>query len=192
MSPGDETDWTEKGLSRYTLRDGKGEAAMKQAFVCLGSNMGDAMQNLERARRELAALPGVCTVAASQIYRTEPQGRKEQPWFLNQVLRLECMEDMTACGLLEAMLDMETGMGRIRDASDRFGPRVIDMDLLLFGEECSNDPHVTLPHPRMTERAFVLVPLAELAPDLRLPDGRSIHSLLNALNYRLSGTLIFQ
>ena len=165
---------------------------MKQAFVCLGSNMGNAMQNLERARRELAALPGVCTVAASQIYRTEPQGRKEQPWFLNQVLCLKCTEDMTACGLLEAMLDMETGMGRIREASDRFGPRVIDMDLLLFGEECSDDPHVTLPHPRMTERAFVLVPLAELAPDLRLPDGRSIHALLDALDYRLSGTSIFQ
>ena len=165
---------------------------MKQAFVCLGSNMGNAKQHLEKARREIAALPGVVAVTASRIYATEPQGRKDQPWFLNQVLRLECADDLTAEDLLNAMLAKEIEMGRVRDASDHFGPRVIDMDLLLFGDERSDDPHMTLPHPRMAERAFVLVPLDEVAPGLKLPDGRSVHSLLAALNYRLSGTSIFQ
>lgn len=165
---------------------------MKQAFVCLGSNLGDAEKHLERARQELAALPGVEAVAASRIYKTEPQGRKDQPWFFNQILRLDCQEELSAEKLLDAMLAKEAEMGRVRDPSDRFGPRLIDMDLLLFGQECRDSPRLTLPHPRMTERAFVLVPLEELSPGLCLPDGRTVHSLLETLEYRVSGTQIFQ
>ena len=166
---------------------------MIQAFVCLGSNMGDAETHLTVARREIAALPGVTLAAASSLYKTEPQGKKDQPWFLNQVIRLECTEDMTAVGLLDMMLERELAMGRVRDAADRFGPRVIDMDLLLFGREQTREgEHLILPHPRMKERAFVLVPLIELAPDLVMPDGTAVKSLLERLHYRLEGSVIFQ
>ena len=166
---------------------------MIHAFVCLGSNLGDAEACLARARAELAALPGVALGAASSLYRTEPQGRRDQPWFLNQVLRLDCDETVAAEHLLDAMLAKELEMGRVRDAADRFGPRVIDMDLLLFGsEEREGDPHLILPHPRMTERAFVLVPLLEIAPALVLPDGRNLAEILEKLDYRLEGSAIFQ
>ena len=155
--------------------------------------MGDAGAYLARAREELAALPGVRVAAASSLYSTEPQGRKDQPWFLNQVLRLDCPDDMTAVQLLDAMLEKETAMGRVRVEGDHFGPRVIDMDLLLFGdEEKQLGEHLILPHPRMAERAFVLVPLLEIAPDLVLPDGSDVKSLLEKLPYRLEGSSIFQ
>ena len=155
--------------------------------------MGDAGAYLARAREELAALPGVRVAAASSLYSTEPQGRKDQPWFLNQVLRLDCPDDMTAVQLLDAMLEKETAMGRVRVEGDHFGPRVIDMDLLLFGgEEKQLGEHLILPHPRMAERAFVLVPLLEIAPDLVLPDGKDVRSLLEKLPYRLEGSSIFQ
>ena len=166
---------------------------MIQAFVCLGSNMGDASEHLAEARAALAAMPGVRLAAASSLYRTEPQGRKNQPWFLNQVVRLDCAEDMTSLQLLDAMLEKETALGRVRHAGDHFGPRAIDMDLLLFGKEQKEEgEHLLLPHPRMAERAFVLVPLLEIAPDLSMPDGRTIKSLLEKLPYRLEGSDIFQ
>ena len=166
---------------------------MIQAFVCLGSNMGDAEAHLAAARREIASLPGVTLVAESSLYRTEPQGKKEQPWFLNQVLELDCAPEVTAEGLLDALLAGETAMGRVRDAGDRFGPRVIDMDLLLFGSEREEgNPHLILPHPRMAERAFVLVPLLEIAPELCMPDGTAVQTLLDRLQYRLEGSAIFQ
>lgn len=166
---------------------------MIQAFVCLGSNMGDAEAHLVRARMELDRLGDVRISAVSSLYRTEPQGRKDQPWFLNQVIRLDCTENMTSVHLLDAMLQKEKDMGRVRLPGDHFGPRVIDMDLLLFwNEQRHDDAHLILPHPRMAERAFVLVPLLEIAPDLVLPDGRSVRSLLEKLSYRLEGSAIFQ
>lgn len=166
---------------------------MTQAFVCLGSNMGDAEAHLAAARREIASLPGITLEAESSLYRTEPQGKKDQPWFLNQVLQLSCAPEVTAEGLLDALLERETALGRVRDAADRFGPRVIDMDLLLFGSERRDEnPHLILPHPRMGERAFVLVPLVEIAPKLMMPDGTAVRTLLERLQYRLEGSAIFQ
>ena len=166
---------------------------MIQSYVCLGSNMGDAKAHLARARAELDAVPGVRVTAASSLYSTEPQGRKDQPWFLNQVVRLDCPDDMSDVHLLDAMLKRESAMGRVRVEGDHFGPRVIDMDLLLFGSETQRlGDHLILPHPRMTERAFVLIPLLEIAPDLVMPDGRSVKSLLEQLPYRLEGSSIFQ
>lgn len=183
----------QKGAPECISAEKHRKEKMMQAFVCLGSNMGDAEAHLERARAELAALPGVSIGAMSSLYRTEPQGRKDQPWFLNQVVRLDCSEEMTSLRLLDAMLEKELVMGRVRDAADHFGPRVIDMDLLLFGNECKAEgEHLILPHPRMEERAFVLVPLLEIAPELVMPDGRSVKSLLEKLAYRLEGSAIFQ
>ncbi|MBQ4326033.1 MAG: 2-amino-4-hydroxy-6-hydroxymethyldihydropteridine diphosphokinase [Mailhella sp.] len=166
---------------------------MTQAFVCIGSNKGDAEQHLRKACSAIASIPGVRLAGASSLYQTEPQGRTDQPWFLNQVLRLDCEEGVTALSLLDAMLAKETELGRVRDANDRFGPRVIDMDLLLFGQEThGEDPHLILPHPRMHERAFVLVPLAELAPGLSVPGRDTVENLLKKLDYRLEGSAIFQ
>ncbi len=165
---------------------------MSSAFVCLGSNMGDAESHLLRARQALEAIPGVSISACSSLYRTEPQGRKDQPWFLNQVVRLECSESVTPESLLEDMLASELDLGRVRDAADRFGPRVIDMDLLLFDSETRETERLMLPHPRMAERAFVLVPLAEIAAEHRLPDGSIVEDLLKKLDYRLEDSAIFQ
>lgn len=166
---------------------------MITAFVCIGSNLGDAERHLRRAQDALETIPGVRVGAASSIYRTEPQGRKDQPWFLNQVIRLDCDNEVSAQGLLDAMLEKETDLGRTRDPLDRFGPRVIDMDLLLFGEEKHDAaPHLILPHPRMHERAFVLVPLSEIAPELVVPGKDSVKKLLQKLDYRLEGSAIFQ
>lgn len=164
-----------------------------RAYISLGSNLGDGSAHLAAARSALEAVPGIRVAAASSVYRTEPQGRKDQPWFVNQVLGLECDPGLTADALLHILLDTENRLGRVRDPADRFGPRVIDLDLLVFGEEVRKaDPHLTLPHPRLAERAFVLVPLREIAPDLILPAGRSVKDLARALPHTVEGDRIFQ
>ena len=162
-----------------------------RAYISLGSNMGDGPVHLAEARAAVTALPGVGVAAMSSVYRTEPQGRKDQPWFATQVLALDC-DGLTADALLGALLRIETELGRVRDPADRFGPRVIDLDLLLFGDEVRTAPCLTLPHPRMIERAFVLVPLCEIAPDLILPSGRSVKDLARALPHSVEGDRIFQ
>ena len=163
-----------------------------RAYVGLGSNLGDGPGLLALARAAIAALPGVSLVCASSIFHTEPQGRKDQPWFVNQVLALDCAESITADCLLESLQDIETAMGRVRDPEDHFGPRCIDLDLLLFGDETRNSSRLCLPHPRMRERAFVLLPLHEIAPGLILPGGHSVEELLAGLCYRLENDRIFQ
>ncbi|MCH5276213.1 MAG: 2-amino-4-hydroxy-6-hydroxymethyldihydropteridine diphosphokinase [Desulfovibrionaceae bacterium] len=162
-----------------------------RAYISLGSNLGDGPAHLAEARRWVAALPGVTVAAASSLYRTEPQGRKDQPWFVNQVLALDC-GDPCADALLSALLGIEDAMGRVRDPVDRFGPRLIDLDVLLFGDEVRTEPRLTLPHPRLTERAFVLVPLREIAPDLMLPSGQCVQDLARAVPHRVQGDRIFQ
>lgn len=162
------------------------------AFVGLGSNLGDAPAHLEAAQKALAALPGVSAAIFSSVYRTQPQGLREQPFFYNQVAALACCAELGAEALLTALLSEEARLGRRRDAGPRFGPRIIDLDLLLFGNQRMNTQRLTLPHPRMLERAFVLVPLAELAPTMRLAGGLSVREALARLQYRLEGRTIFQ
>jgi 2-amino-4-hydroxy-6-hydroxymethyldihydropteridine diphosphokinase len=165
----------------------------KTAYIGLGSNRGNATLHLREALLALRALPGVETAAASSVYLTEPQGKKEQPWFHNQVVRLDCGESVTAGGLLAGLLAAETRLGRTRDPADRFGPRTIDLDLLLFGQEIhTGGQGLFLPHPRMAERAFVLVPLREIAPGLILPTGQSVSELLLCLPHTVAGNRIFQ
>ncbi len=165
---------------------------MSDAFISLGSNAADAVSRLAAARRVLEGYAPGRIVALSSVYRTEPQGFKDQPWFANQVLRLECASGTAPEDLLRYMLEQELAMGRVRDPANRFGPRVIDMDLLLFGREVRRSEFLELPHPRMAERAFVLVPLLEIAPDIVLPDGRRASDLLARLDCRVEGTTIFQ
>ncbi len=149
-----------------------------RAFVGLGSNLGDRLANLAGACRRLAALPSSRLVRTSAVYETAPVGLSDQPWFYNAVAELETELDP----LLRQCLAVEAEFGRRRDAGGpRWGPRPLDLDLLLAGDLVVSGPDLVLPHPRLAERAFVLVPLAELDPGLMLPVGRRVGELLDAL-----------
>lgn len=161
------------------------------AYISLGSNCADAARMLARAARRVAALAGVEVTAASPVYSTEPQEDANQPWFLNQVLKLALAARWSPAALVAALLEVETAMGRVRDPARRFGPRAIDLDLLLFGEERCAGADCTVPHPRLLRRAFVLVPLLDVAPDISL-DGEPLASALGRLDFRLCGNQIFQ
>ena len=116
--------------------------------------------------KELAGLPTMEIAAVSSIYETAPVGLTDQPDFLNLVVSVRTA--LSPRELMDALLHIENKMGRVRTV--RWGPRVIDLDLLLYGSEQVDLPQLTVPHPRLRERAFVLVPLAEIAPELRLPE----------------------
>lgn len=123
--------------------------------------------------------PALEVVRASSLYETAPVGRTDQPDFLNAVALLRT--SLPPRDLLDALLHVENRMGRVRTL--RWGPRVIDLDLLLYGDAQVETPGLTIPHPRLRERAFVLVPLAEIAPDLRLPgDGKRVLELAEILS----------
>lgn len=137
------------------------------AYVGLGANLGDREAALRTALRSLEDLPAVRVRRVSSLYQTAPVGVTEQPEFLNAVAEVETM--LSAPALLHALLDIENRLGRMRTV--RWGPRVIDLDLLLYGDAQIALPELTVPHPRLRERAFVLVPLAEIAPRLVMPGG---------------------
>ncbi|WP_245576341.1 2-amino-4-hydroxy-6-hydroxymethyldihydropteridine diphosphokinase [Desulfovibrio cuneatus] len=165
---------------------------MTAAYVCLGSNLGNTRQNLEAACAGLAALPGVTLGAVSPLYFTEPQNVQEQPYFSNQVVQCLCGPAWNALGFLRVLLQLEQSLGRIRQGAERFGPRVIDLDLLLFGQETCITAELVLPHPRMHERAFVLVPLACIAPHLEISGHGTVQECLNRLSYSMDQHVIYQ
>jgi 2-amino-4-hydroxy-6-hydroxymethyldihydropteridine diphosphokinase len=136
---------------------------MPIAYLGLGSNLGDRRANLHAAVNGLP--PAASVLRASSIYQTEPWGYLEQPAFLNQVLEVET--NLSPIDLLAALKRLETGLGR--QATFRYGPRLIDLDILLYDELVVDQPDLVIPHPQLAQRAFVLVPLAELAPDLLHP-----------------------
>lgn len=146
---------------------------MVRAYLGLGSNQGDREANLARARKLLGLTPGLVLRRASRIYLTEPVGNKNQPWFLNQVLEVDTL--LSARGMLAAAKNIERIMGR--QPGERWGPRLIDVDLLLYGNQVIKESDLEVPHRELVGRAFVLIPLAELAPDLVLPSGKSIFEL---------------
>lgn len=177
------------------------------AYVSLGSNLesewGGPESNLGRALELLAAGSGLKVDAVSPVYLTEPQNLKEQPWFANQVVRLHCGPALTSFPLLARLHEIEAAMGRRRahagengGGAARYGPRVIDLDILLFDDEKQETPELTLPHPRLAERAFVLVPLQDIEPDLIIPGrergSRTLRELLGTLSYRLERNRIYQ
>ncbi|MDR7555830.1 MAG: 2-amino-4-hydroxy-6-hydroxymethyldihydropteridine diphosphokinase [Armatimonadota bacterium] len=153
---------------------------MARAYLGLGSNLGDRLALLREAEARLRATPGIRVLARSAVYETEPVGPVDQPWFLNQVLLVETTLDPHA--LLDAVQQVEAALGRTREA--RWGPRTIDIDILLYDREVVASPRLSLPHPELARRRFVLLPLADLDPTLRLPDGRSVTELLHALGNR--------
>jgi 2-amino-4-hydroxy-6-hydroxymethyldihydropteridine diphosphokinase len=151
----------------------------RRAYVGLGANLGDREATMRRAVELLAATPGIEVVAVSTLRETDPVGYADQPRFLNGAAALET--ELAPRALLDRLLEVERELGRVRGEGPRFGPRTIDLDLLLYGEEVADEPGLVLPHPRLGERRFVLEPLHELDPELTLPDGRSVADLLREL-----------
>jgi 2-amino-4-hydroxy-6-hydroxymethyldihydropteridine diphosphokinase len=145
------------------------DAASQVAFVGLGSNIGDGIATIRAALSALDAMTQTRLLRASRLYRTAAWGVTDQPDFINAVAMLATRR--TPRQLLADMMGIERAAGRNRqaDGSDRWGPRTLDLDLLLYGEELIDEPGLHVPHPHLHERAFVLVPLAEIAPDTRIP-----------------------
>lgn len=150
-------------------------SAPVRAYVGLGANVGDARAAVSRAFDALDALPTTRVAARSGLYRTPPWGPVSQPPFVNAVCALDTA--LPAMDLLEALLRIERAAGRDRTAAPRWGPRTLDLDLLLYGDAVIDLPGLHVPHPRLHERAFVIVPLAEIAPGLRIPGQGDIAAL---------------
>lgn len=149
---------------------------MTSVYIALGSNLGDRLGNLEKAIAMLA--PAVTVTTQSPIYDTDPKYVTDQPRFLNMVLVAET--DLEPQALLTFLKDIETGLGRI--PGERFGPRPIDLDIVFFGDEIIDLPDLTIPHPRLSERAFVLRPLADIAPSKANPgSGVTVVEMLELL-----------
>jgi 2-amino-4-hydroxy-6-hydroxymethyldihydropteridine diphosphokinase len=146
---------------------------MTRAFVALGSNLDDPAAQIRAALAALAISPGISLRRASSLYRTAPVGYLDQPDFINAVAEIDSALSPTA--LLALLFDLEARFGRVR--SFRNAPRVLDLDLLWFDGEHRSGPELILPHPRMHERAFVLIPLNEIAPGLSLGEHGAVREL---------------
>jgi 2-amino-4-hydroxy-6-hydroxymethyldihydropteridine diphosphokinase len=153
------------------------------AYVALGANLGQPAATVRDAIAALHAIEGARLVAASSLYRTAPLGLRDQPDFINAVVAMQVDEAvLPAPTFLARLFAIEAAFGRTRAPhSERNAPRTLDLDLLLFGEVCLATHGLTLPHPRLTERAFVLAPLAEIAPDLLISGRGRVSTLLGAV-----------
>ncbi|SDT27410.1 2-amino-4-hydroxy-6-hydroxymethyldihydropteridine diphosphokinase [Pseudomonas oryzae] len=150
---------------------------MARVYIGLGSNLAEPRRQLEAALGALAQLPRCRLVAVSSLYASDPLGPPDQPRYVNAAAALDC--ELAPLELLDALQAIEREQGRERKA-ERWGPRTLDLDILLFGDLQLDEERLTVPHYHMHARAFVLYPLAEIAPELRLPDGRPLHELLAA------------
>lgn len=147
---------------------------MTVAYVGLGANLAEPRRQVQSALEELSHLPRTLVTARSSLYRSAPLGHLEQPDFINAVARLET--ELEPHALLAALRALEQAHGRER--SFRNAPRTLDLDLLLYGDAPVESPTLTVPHPRLHERAFVLAPLAEIDPEARVPGRGSVRALL--------------
>lgn len=148
---------------------------MTEAYIALGSNLGNARGHVLGAFDALARLPGTQLLAHSPLYLTPPWGMLEQPPFVNAVARIGTT--LSPHALLDALLAVERAAGRVRDG-ERWGPRTLDLDILHMDGVEVDDDRLSLPHPRIRDRAFVLLPLNDLAPDLELPGQGRVADLL--------------
>ena len=155
---------------------------MNKAYLLIGGNLGDRQQNLEKARALFSQQCGTI-IKLSSVYETDAWGNTEQPAFLNQAIEIETKFD--AKKLMRWILKTEKNMGRIRN--DKYGPRNIDIDILLFNEEQLNYSFLKVPHPELHNRRFALVPLAEIAPEaIHIVFKKTIKTLLNECSDKLS------
>ena len=153
------------------------------AYIALGSNLNDPLLQVQTAIKELQQHPDFKLEKVSSLYQTKPVGMINQPDFINAVVAIST--NLNPEELLKILLELEQQHQRIR--KERWGPRTLDLDILLYDDLTLTEPGLTLPHPRLTERAFVLKPLAEIAPDLCLPDGRKLQDLVS---YSLSHSIV--
>jgi 2-amino-4-hydroxy-6-hydroxymethyldihydropteridine diphosphokinase len=151
---------------------------LNDAYVALGSNVGDPVANVRAGVEALAMMPDTRLAAVSSVYRNPPVGYVDQPDFINAVARIETALPPRA--LLDALLAIERRFGRVRDFPN--APRTLDLDVVLYGADTIDEPGLTIPHPRMHERAFVLVPLAEIAPDLDVPGRGPVCALVRQVD----------
>jgi 2-amino-4-hydroxy-6-hydroxymethyldihydropteridine diphosphokinase len=152
----------------------------RRVFVGLGSNMGKKRQNMMDAVEKIAALERVEIVKKSSFYNSSPWGKTDQEDFINQVVEIET--DVSPWRLLYKLQEIEINMGRQR--LEKWGPRTIDLDILLFGDEAIESEELTIPHPYMYQRLFVLIPLEEINSELIFPDGTRIKEVLNRAEAR--------
>jgi 2-amino-4-hydroxy-6-hydroxymethyldihydropteridine diphosphokinase len=158
---------------------------MPIAYLGLGANIGDPLRQMQAAVQALRAHPALDVLAVSSLYRTRPVGGEPQPDYLNAVLAVAT--DLPAKTLLEFTLQLEAQAGRVRNRAN--APRPLDIDLLLYGQAVLSEPVLSVPHPRMAERAFVLAPLAEIAPRVEHP---LLQTSMAELNRRVSGAGVEQ
>jgi 2-amino-4-hydroxy-6-hydroxymethyldihydropteridine diphosphokinase len=151
-----------------------------RAYVGIGGNEGDVETVLTEALWAVDALPQTSVRSQSAFYRTPAWGRTDQPDFLNAVVEVQTR--LEARVLLESLLAIELRFGRVRSETQRWGPRAVDLDLLLYGDDVLDEPGLRVPHPHLHERAFVLVPLAEIAPTLAVPGQGDMETLLAAVD----------
>ena len=154
---------------------------MERVYIGLGSNLAEPLRQLQAALAAIAELPHSQLVTTSSFYASDPLGPPDQPRYVNAVAALDT--SLAPLELLDALQRIEQEQGRVRKA-ERWGPRTLDLDILLFGDRLLSETRLTVPHYHMHARAFVLYPLAEIAPtDLQLPDGRRLEQLLAACPY---------
>ena len=151
-----------------------------RAFLGMGGNVGDVPTTLAEAMWAIDSLPQTSIRAQSSFYRTPPWGRTDQPEFINAVVELQTR--LAPRVLLNYLLEIETRFGRDRSESEKWGPRELDLDLLTFGDESIDEPGMHIPHPHLHERAFVLVPLSEIAPSLEIPGVGIVSELLASVS----------
>jgi len=151
-----------------------------RAYIALGGNVGDVENTLMEALFAIDGLPQTRVLAQSAFYRTPAWGVTDQPDFINAVAAVSTW--LAPRILLDKLLEIEEKHGRVRSEGEKWGPRELDLDLLLYGDERMDEPGLHLPHPRLHERAFVLVPLAEIAPTLQIPGKGNVSDLLAAVD----------
>ena len=149
--------------------------AVSKAYIGLGTNLGDRIQNLSDARKQLQAIPACLACRCSSFYLSSPVGYQDQKNFINSAIEMEFSGTVTV--LFRAMQMIEKNLGRVRDPDNRNAPRLIDLDLLAFGELEMNTQSLTVPHPRLAQRLFVLRPLLELNPEIALPGFGKLNEL---------------
>jgi 2-amino-4-hydroxy-6-hydroxymethyldihydropteridine diphosphokinase len=153
------------------------EAVMTRAYIGLGSNVGDRLQFLRRAVKHLSATAGVHVLDISSVYETEPIGPAAQAWFFNAVVETDT--SLSPPDLLASTQGIEHALGRM--TTYRWGPRTIDLDILLYGNRRVQTARLEIPHPELCNRVFVMLPLLELEPNAALPDGTNVSSCLSPL-----------